>query len=69
MVCNRNRVSNRIVERQATKLTNVQPEEGAGRGLEQFVEIAVRRDRLCDLQRGLVPSERVSQGDCGNAYP
>jgi hypothetical protein len=31
------------------------PRKALGEVSKQFVEIAVRRDRLCDLQQGLVP--------------
>jgi hypothetical protein len=39
------------------------PRQALGEVSKQFVEIAVRGDRLCDLQQGFVPlSQRLTGG-------
>ena len=49
------RVSDRIVQRQGDKIHMDDPRQALGKVSKEFVEIAVRGDRLCDFQQGLVP--------------
>jgi hypothetical protein len=43
------RVSDRIVQRQGDKIYMDDPRQALGEVSKEFVEIAVRGDRLCDL--------------------